>query len=549
MLCFDAESVRVWRGVSSIEHASIGMEPITTQEAEALSNIGSNAGVISIDEYCHTSRSQRVIMGNIKQQLKKRAEMRKAVKNFQNSINQLVENYTVTEDLVFQIMDILSKHSEADFTNDISHDLEVVRNLLKKDINLEQTEISTEKIIETLVYIIETNSQKKLDNNNTNIRQTVNNVCKKKVDSSTINLIHRWEKRCELLKIIRENDINGFGKTQRVIAKEAKCRIGLTNKISQLYYFDTRISEDDLWENKRGAKPNPFKKIPENIYQDLYNVCSQKTPVEEQLQFHSWSAAAIFYYLRKNGVDVKLSYIYDFCQKLGFTSKFCSRKNPKENPEEIAYFLSVRYPQICKDSVQNNRRLIFLDECHVLISPHFRGYSFVNTESLVSYDTNLDHSMYTILTFIGLDGFIKVYMIKGSMDSGKFTDILEQFKQDTKGENFSLLMDNSKIHTSYESFGWYLDNAKTFTINFLPRYCPRLNVVEFFNNVFKNELKKDSTMSNIEMVDKAKKILQKYNTGAEEIKKDVLSLFQKNECAYITQIYNDAHTVKNESAA
>ena len=71
VLCFDQESVRVWRGVSSIEHASIGMEPMTTQEAEALSTIGSNAGVISIIDYCHTTRVQRVIMGNITQQIKK----------------------------------------------------------------------------------------------------------------------------------------------------------------------------------------------------------------------------------------------------------------------------------------------------------------------------------------------------------------------------------------------------------------------------------------------------------------------------------------------
>ena len=49
-------------------------------------------------------------------------------------------------------MDIISKHSETDYTKDIYHDLELVRNLLKKDINLEQTKLSTEKIIETLVF-------------------------------------------------------------------------------------------------------------------------------------------------------------------------------------------------------------------------------------------------------------------------------------------------------------------------------------------------------------------------------------------------------------
>ena len=73
----------------------------------------------------------------------------------------------------------------------------------------------------------------------------------------------------------------------------------------------------------------------------------------------------------------------------------------------------------------------FLDECHVLILPHFHGYSFVNTESIVPYDTNLDHSMDTIVIFIGLDVLIKVYMVKESLDLSKLTNILEQFKQDS----------------------------------------------------------------------------------------------------------------------
>ena len=551
VLCFTSESVREWRCMSSIEEAAYGTEPITLQEALALQAIDPNKASCSISTFCKTTLLERVLMQGIRHQLERYEVLQKVITHYQTALTKLNGKIKLSEEQVMQIMEVLAEHSENFSEKDLSNDLDIVRNILKQDPGIDESEISAETVIEALISIVNSHKQKELSDDDKEKFKNIKNYSNKNtLDPKILNMVHRWEKRCEILDIIRDNDVNGFGKSQRDIANQANCSLGLVNKISQLYNFNNNLSNDDLWENKRGAKPDPFKKIPEDIFHKLYEICNKKGPAEENLPFRSWSAAAIFYYLRKNGIEVKLSYIYDFCHKMGITSKFSARKNPNESQEEISYFLMVKFPKICAESIINKEKIIFLDESHVMISPHFKGYSFVNTNSVASYATGLDHSIYTILTFIGLDGFIKIYTIKGSVDSSKFTEIMKKFKKENKKEKFIIMMDNSPVHTSYESFGWFADNSSNFKMYFLPRYCPRLNVVEFFNNIFKGELKKDSAMTNAEMIKKSDQIIDKYNKNKDETKKIIKSLFKKEECSYIQRIFEqEKNNIDNKVAA
>ena len=550
-ICFTSESVREWRCMPSIEEAARGTEPLTIQEALALQAIGPNMAPCTISTFCKTTLLERMMMQSIRHQLERYEVRQKVIRYYQTALTELNGKIKLSEEQVMQIMEVLAEHQDNFSEKDLANDLDIVRDILKQDSGLDESEISAETVIEALISIVNSHKQKELsDDNKEKFKNIKNYSNKNKLDPKMIKMIHRWEKRCEILDIIKDNDVNGFGKSQRDIANQAKCSLGLVNKIYQLYNFDNNLSKEDLYENKRGAKPDPFKKIPEDLFHKLYEVCSKKGPVEEDLPFRSWSAAAIFYYLRKNGVKVKLSYIYDFCHKMGITSKFSARKNPKENEGEISYFLTVKFPKICAESIINNEKIIFLDESHVMISPHFKGYSFVNTNSVASYSTGLDHSIYTILTFIGLDGFIEIYTIKGSVDSSKFTDIMQQFKNKHKKQKFIIMMDNSPVHTSYESLGWFVENSSRFKIYFLPRYCPRLNVVEFFNNIFKGELKKDSAMTNAEMLKQSDQIVAKYNKNKDDTKKVIKSLFKNKECSYIERIFEqEKNNIDNKVAA
>ena len=227
------------------------------------------------------------------------------------------------------------------------------------------------------------------------------------------------------------------------------------------------------------------------------------------------------------------------------TSKFATRKNPKENDDEISHFLNILFPKLCQNVIKNGINLYFVDETHVSISHHKKGYSKVNRPTVCSYDDSLAHSNYSLISFIGLDGSIRIFTVSGNVDSTKLTECLEQFKKENTDKEIYLIMDNFSVHKSYETMGWFLSNKKQFNFGYLPRYCPKMNVVEFFNNIFKQELNKTSAMTVEEMVEKSMCISDRYNSNSEKVKEVIKSLFLKEECSYIKRIY-DQEKIKFE---
>ena len=111
-------------------------------------------------------------------------------------------------------------------------------------------------------------------------------------------------------------------------------------------------------------------------------------------------------------------------------------------------------------------------------------------------------------------------------------------------------MDNSPVHTSYETLGWLMQNKKFFKYDFLPRYCPRMNVVEFFNNIIKNKLKKNGRIKIKEVINTVDELCKQYNSRSKEVVEEIKSLFLKEECSYIKTIYDEeSYIIKNKSEA
>ena len=544
--CFDSKVVMKWRFSSSIKNASTGIIQILPADSEIFRAMDEDAPITSIpDSVLKNNRliyftNQQIQLTFLQKEILKREEAK--LKSYINKhINKLSE---IFDENFTNIMNNIAEHM--DFTSKATDDqaLEILKKMLEKDPAFAKSGISADDLIKMLIeYVNQNNFIEDIEREKT--RQIANakiDTRDKKFDDMTSKLINRWQTRCKILDDIIENDINGLGNTQMSIAIKNNASLGLVNKISQMYHFNNNITYNDLMEKPRGAKPNPFKKISEDLYIQLCNLFSSKGPVNEGLNHFSWCASAIYYWLKNKGIDVKLNYIYKFCNRLSITSKFAARNNFNENIEDVNFFINEFFPEICKKSILNGEKILFVDECHVLISPRFKGYSLKNSDSICSYDGSLEHSMYSIITFIGLDGFIRVYGIEGSFNSEKFTDILENLKKERKGEKLRIIMDNSPIHTSFESFGWFEQNKKYFKMNFLPKYAPRLNVVEFFNNVFKGELKKNSVMTNEAMIARSKDISKKYNLNSSDIKELIQSLFLKEECSYIKLVYDKVRT-------
>ena len=374
-------------------------------------------------------------------------------------------------------------------------------------------------------------------------QKTQVNILQTKMCPYAVNLL---ERRCRVLAVIKKNEIEGLGLSQKQIAKMTQVSEAFVSKIYTLYRCNNELTEDDLWWSDLGRKPNNFSKISEEIYNELCELLHTKGPMEVGIPSYSWTAKAIIHFLKRHNINVTISYVYKFCRKLHLTSKFATRKNPKQNDEQVLVFTTEGFKSICEIAKKEKREIIFVDQCHVEVHHRFLGYSLANTPTICSYDASLAHSSLSICSFIGINGYFRAFPIKGSFKTEDLIDFLEKIKKENKGKKFIFVMDNSPVHTSNESLIWYMQHESFCKVYYLPPYAPKLNVVEFYNNIFKMELKEVGLMTNAEMIERAISIIDKYNSNSTETKNKILSLFLKEECSYINTIYAQVNGVSKQ---
>ena len=367
---------------------------------------------------------------------------------------------------------------------------------------------------------------------------------------SEIRMINDFQRRCRVLDLIRDDDIVGHGYSQRTMAKMTNASVGLVNKIMALYRENPNLTYDDLGEKPRGPKPNPYSKITKDEFDELVEVLQTKGPMDVGIESCAWKAADVITYLEQKNIHVSLSYFYKFCQKVGLTSKAATRKNPRQDDKKVDFFVTEGFREIAKLALEENREVVSVDEMGLMVDHKLRGYSLRNTPTICSYDPSMEHSTHSICTFIGLNGFFRTFIYEGSLTTEGFIEFLEIIKEKYKGKKFLFIMDNAKIHASKEAYNWYLENEKFCLVRFLPPYAPKLNVVEFFNNLFKQDLRTNCTTQKNSIVERAYLLCDKYNAkGSVEIAK-INSLFSKKECSYIKKIYDEVYNeLKLNSAA
>lgn len=358
---------------------------------------------------------------------------------------------------------------------------------------------------------------------------------------SEMRKVRDYQRRCLILDKIIENEKNGSKHSQRYIAKICDASVGLVNKIANAYRARPNLSYADLGEKPRGPKPNPYSKIPKEIFDELVQVLQTFGPYDVGIQAYSWRASKILDYLEGKGIHVSLAYFYKFCQKMGLTSKAATRKNPKQDDEAVDYFTTEGFREIVKRAIKENREVVFSDETAIMLDSHLRGYSLRNTPSICSYNQSMGHSTHSLCTFIGLNGFFITFMHEGSLTTEDFLYYIEKIMKKNPRKKFLFILDNAKIHASKEAYEWYLDHEKFCLVRFIPQYAPKLNVVEYFNNLLKDELKDMRGLKNEEIVRNAARICKEYNDKAADRVEKINSLFLKEECSYAKKIYDEVY--------
>ena len=353
----------------------------------------------------------------------------------------------------------------------------------------------------------------------------------------------RYQRKVMVFRRLKFNIANNIHENQKDIAKMYEVSQSTVSKIYRAIINNPDLTEEDLKEEKRGPEISLFNKIPKYALNGLREATTNFTPQEFELRYSSWGAKAIRSFLKTiYKIDVKISYIYYFLKRNGFSSKSAKRINPKRDDAEVDKFQNETYPDECKKANESGEIILFGDECHTKQDENNFGFSPKGERSSMSHSTSVSHSPISLLIFISICGFIRIFPINYHYCAELFIEALKWLKKENPGKKFLIFLDNHSMHQSKKLKSW-LNNRRYgkgfIRIAYLPKYCPDMNPVEFFNNIFKNYLRQSGITDMNTLMDITMKFCDRYNCNKEQEQEIVRSVFDAKECNYTKKIYLD----------
>ena len=355
-------------------------------------------------------------------------------------------------------------------------------------------------------------------------------------DMRLLNPIAKWQLRCMIFDAIKYSK-----KTQKEIALMYHVSERSVRNLYKKFKENNFLTYSDLMEKKHGPEKDFYKKIPEHIFHALLLALS-KSPSLYKLKESSWTATAIQEFLKKEyGLELTLSYVYYFVHRMYLTSKVGKRCNPKQDKEEVRKFIYETYPALVQEALKNGEIILFGDETHVQQGYGIRSYAPKGKRSLIVYHQANRHTDRSLFTVIGLNGYYRIFCIPGTIDSGSFIDFLKTIKKDNPGKKILLFVDNCYIHKSKKLLKWLNDgrsNKGIIRVVWLPKYSPEINPVEYFNNYFKNELKKPAGCSSKDVIQSVYDFINDFDDMSNEKKEELIKSFFKGPgCLYTFETY------------
>ena len=353
----------------------------------------------------------------------------------------------------------------------------------------------------------------------------------------------RSQRKILVFRRLKYNIDHNIHERQKDIADMYGVSQPTVSKIYRSIINNPDLSEDDLKEGKRGPESSLFNKIPEAALDKLREDTTRFTPQNFELPYSAWTAKAINAYLKKfYDIDVKVSYVYYFLSRNGFSSKSARRINPKKDDTEVEKFIDETYPNECEKAQNSDEIILFGDECHSKQDENNFGYSPIGERTSMSHSTSVSHSPISLLIFIGLSGFIRIFPSICYYCTELFIEALKWLKKENPGKKFVIFLDNHSMHQSKKLNAWlnhYRGGRGIIRIVYFPKYCPDMNPVEFFNNIFKNYIRQSGITDMCQLLEITKKFCDRYNCNEEQEQEIVKSVFKAKECNYTLRIYLD----------
>lgn len=219
-----------------------------------------------------------------------------------------------------------------------------------------------------------------------------------------------------------------------------------------------------------GAEP----RVTEAMEGWLRETVLKSTPVEHGYDTLLWTRDSLATLLRERfGVEVTGRTISGHLKKLGLSYQKPRYRSVEQDPEEVEYFLQVKFPRIQRLAEKREADIAFEDEAGIGVATR-SGRTWGAQGQPPEIRVTDRRGGYNVLSAVTAQGQMRYSLEAGRIQSTRYIAFLQQLLHG-RTRPLILIADRASFHRSGEVRAFVRAHRQQLRVFFLPKHSPELN--------------------------------------------------------------------------
>jgi transposase len=257
--------------------------------------------------------------------------------------------------------------------------------------------------------------------------------------------------------------------------------------VSTWYAKYKRDGKDGIKIKTRGRKEGDKKTLSPSQEAQIIKRLIDTTPKQLKFKYVLWTREAVKKLIKHDyDIEMPISTVGKYLQRWEFTSQVPIKRAYERNDKAVQTWLEDTYPQIEKQSKEENAEIQWADETACVSLPSIiKGYAPKGKTPVMEHTAK--RFKINMISSITNRGKLRFMIYEQNMDASVFITFLERLIESSQKKVF-LILDNLRIHHAKLVKAWVEEHKEKIELFYLPAYSPDLNPDEYLNNDFKRNV-------------------------------------------------------------
>jgi transposase len=257
--------------------------------------------------------------------------------------------------------------------------------------------------------------------------------------------------------------------------------------VSTWYAKYKRDGKDGIKIKTRGRKEGDKKTLSPSQEAQIIKRLIDTTPKQLKFKYVLWTREAVKKLIKHDyDIEMPISTVGKYLQRWEFTSQVPIKRAYERNDKAVQTWLEDTYPQIEKQSKEENAEIQWADETACVSLPSIiKGYAPKGKTPVMEHTAK--RFKINMISSITNRGKLRFMVYEQNMDASVFITFLERLIESSQKKVF-LILDNLRIHHAKLVKAWVEEHKEKIALFYLPAYSPDLNPDEYLNNDFKRNV-------------------------------------------------------------